>query len=312
MEQNFSGSNEKEKDLKPFQGIILFLLVMLCFYTVIYWMQKTFGMYGLAMTEALLFLLAIGATWLCGGSFKKVFPIKRPEWKKTAAVFLGWISSYCLVIPITMTMAYFFPEEIFGVSSSLDRFIGSVPFLLSVIISSVMPAVCEETLHRGFLLKSFQARIRNRAALILLMGFLFGAFHGNIWRFLPTAFLGGVLTWLMLRTENLFYPMLFHFINNFLPSAMAGVSTQESSDAASRMLMEQGVPLFFLGIYFVMACIAPFGFYTASYLMRKGEAEEEQRYLTGNRRLVILVILTVLPVILGMVLFAAGLVKDFL
>ena len=35
--------------------------------------------------------------------------------------------------------------------------------------------------------------------------------------FLPTALLGGVLTYLMVKTENMIYPALFHFINNFMP-----------------------------------------------------------------------------------------------
>ena len=49
------------------------------------------------------------------------------------------------------------------------------------------------------------------------MGIIFGLFHGSVWRFLPTAILGGVLTYIMLETENMFYPALFHFTNNFLP-----------------------------------------------------------------------------------------------
>ena len=50
----------------------------------------------------------------------------------------------------------FFPKEIFAVSEGLNEVIYSVPLILSVFISSVMPAVCEEALHRGFILKSFK------------------------------------------------------------------------------------------------------------------------------------------------------------
>ena len=116
----------------------------------------------------------------------------------------------------------------------------------------------------------------------------------------------------MVRTENLVYPALFHFINNFLPSFLAGFSSDQSSEAAAQMLMQQGLPIAFLGIYFASACIAPFGFYTAAFLLRKGEEGKEQRYLKSNGILAVLVILTVLPIVLGMALFAWGIIRDFL
>lgn len=315
MEPIWNGNEQREEKkmhLKPVHGIALFLVVMLCFYTIIAWAQWTFGMYGLALTEIFLLVLSVGSAKLLKAPLREIFPVRKPEWKKLLAVLAGWVSAYAAVIPLTMTAAYFFPSQIFGVSDSLSSFMGSVPLLVSVLISSVMPGICEEALHRGFLLKCFQSKIHSTAGLVLLMGVLFGAFHGSVWRFLPTAFLGGVLTWLMVRTENLVYPALFHFINNFLPSVFAGFSSGQETEAASQMLMQQGLPLSFLGIYFAMACIAPFGIYTASYLLRKGEPGQEQRYLKSNKVLAVLVVLTVLPVILGMLLFVLGIVKDFL
>lgn len=312
MEPIWNGNKENRETLKPVHGILMFLLVMVCFYTVIAWVQRKFGMYGLALTELLLLLLSTGGAKILKVPFQEIFPVKKPEWRKISAVFLCWISAYTVEIPLTMTAAYFFPQQIFGVSDYLNSFMGSVPVLISVLISSVMPAVCEEALHRGFILKSFQSRIHSTFWLVLLMGGLFGIFHGNIWRFLPTALLGGVLTWLMVRTENLVYPALFHFINNFLPSFLAGFSSDQSSEAAAQMLMQQGLPIAFLGIYFASACIAPFGFYTAAFLLRKGEEGKEQRYLKSNGILAVLVILTVLPIVLGMALFAWGIIRDFL
>lgn len=54
----------------------------------------------------------------------------------------------------------------------------------------------------------------------------------------------------------------------------------------------------------------PFGFYTADYLLRKGETGKEQRYIKSNGMLITLVVLTVLPIILGMLLFMFGLFFD--
>ncbi len=295
--------------LKPWHGIAMFLVVMASFYTIIAWMQGKWGMYGLALTELYLLLLSIAGTKLFRQPLKAIFPLKKPEGKKLLAVALFWVSSYALVIPLTMLVAYFYPEQMFSVSGNLNAFIASVPPLLALVISSVLPAVCEEAVHRGFILKSMQSRLKNIWVLIIFMGILFGLFHGSIWRFLPTALLGGVLSYLMIRTENMIYPALFHFINNSVPSLLSGLlsggTDTAQTAAATEQLIEQGLPISFLGIYIAMACIVPFGFYTADYLLRKSQ-EKERAYLSSNKMLVLLVVFTILPVIVGMILFFYG------
>lgn len=312
MEKNWSSDeNKNRKKLKPWHAAVLFGIVMLSFYTIIAWAQMKWGMYGLALTELYLLFLSIFAVKLLKIPLKEIFPLKRPKWKKTLGVLLMWVSSYALMIPVTMFMAYFFPKQMFAVSEGLNEVIYSVPLILSVFISSVMPAVCEEALHRGFILKSFQSKWKNKWFLSVLMGIIFGLFHGSIWRFLPTAILGGILTYIMLETENMFYPALFHFTNNFLPSFLLSLSgNSPQTEAASELLAQQGIPVAFLGIYLAMAWVAPFGFYTAGYLLRKGEQGKEQQYIKSNGVLISLVVLTVLPIILGMMIFLYGLFFD--
>ena len=311
MEKDRNFDTDNRRKLKPWHGLLLFGIVMVSFYTIIAWAQMKWGMYGLALTEMYLLLLSIVAVKLLKIPIKEIFPLEKPKWKKTLGVLLMWASSYALMMPVTMFMAYFFPKEIFAVSEGLNEVIYSVPLILSVFISSVMPAVCEEALHRGFILKSFQSKWKNKWFLSLLMGIIFGVFHGSIWRFLPTAILGGILTYIMLETENIFYPALFHFTNNFLPSFLASLSgNTPQAEAASEILVQQGIPVAFLGVYLAMACVVPFGFYTANYLLRKGDPGKEQRYMKSNGMLITLVILTVLPIILGMMIFVYGLFFD--
>ena len=209
MGKNWSDTGKSTCTLKPWHGMAMFLVVMASFYTIIAWMQGKWGMYGLALTELYLLVLSIAGAKLLKQPLKTVFPVKKPEGKKLLAVVLFWISSYALVIPLTMLVAYFYPKEMFSVSGNLNAFISSVPPLLALLISSVLPAMCEEAVHRGFILKSMQSRFHNVWGLTIFMGILFGLFHGSVWRFLPTALLGGVLSYLMIRTENMIYPGLF-------------------------------------------------------------------------------------------------------
>lgn len=311
MEERWNYNNTNKNNLRPFYGVLLFVLVMLSFYTVIAWAQMRWGMYGLALTELYLLLLSMIAAKLVKCPLGVIFPVRKPQWKKVFAVLLSWAASYAMMLPITMIIAYFFPRQMFSVSGELNDFISSVPAVISVLISCIMPAVCEEALHRGFILKSFQSRWQNKWVLCILMGAIFGLFHGSVWRFLPTALLGGVLTYLMVETENLVYPALFHFTNNFMPSLLASFSSGAAdTEAASELLMQNGIPVSFLGIYLAMACVAPFGFYTASYLLRKGEKGKNQNYITSDKVLVGLVVLTVLPVILGIFLFFYGMFSE--
>ena len=74
----------------------------------------------------------------------------------------------------------------------------------------------------------------------------------------------------------------------------------------TQSLAENGLPLSFLGVYIGMACLAPFCFYTAAYLLRQGVSGKEQRYFTSNKMLVLLVVLTVIPIVLGGALLFLG------
>lgn len=307
MEEHWIYENGDSKKLKPLYGIALFLIVMASFYTIIAWVQMEWGMYGLALTELYLLALSVLAAKLTGFSCREIFPLKRPQWKKILAVFLIWGTSYTLLIPIIMLIAWFFPEQMFSVSGDLNSFISSVPPLISVFISCIMPAICEEAMHRGFILKSFQSRWKNPWVLSVLMGILFGLFHGSIWRFLPTALLGGIMTYLMVKTENMIYPALFHFTNNFVPTLLGSFSGNPAqTEELTAALAQNGLPLSFLGIYIAVVCVVPFGFYTAAYLLRKGEVGQEQKYLTSDKTLVFLVIFTVLPILVGMFIFFYG------
>ena len=52
---------------------------------------------------------------------------------------------------------------------------------------------------------------------ILVTAAVFGLFHGSIIRFFPTFLLGIVLGYLVYETNNMFYNVMFHAINNIIP-----------------------------------------------------------------------------------------------
>lgn len=80
-------------------------------------------------------------------------------------------------------------------------------------LMALSPAVCEEALFRGPILRGLRTRFSPTGAAVLT-GLLFGLFHGDIWRLLPTAVLGMLLSAVALATDNIVPAMIVHFINN--------------------------------------------------------------------------------------------------
>ncbi|MFT5433199.1 MAG: sodium transport system permease protein [Myxococcota bacterium] len=89
------------------------------------------------------------------------------------------------------------------------------PTWLLLAIIAFSPAVCEEFLFRGILLRSMVGRFKTRTV-VLTTAFLFGAFHMSAIRFVPTAGLGIIMALLAIRTGSLLPSMVLHFLHNGL------------------------------------------------------------------------------------------------
>ena len=89
-----------------------------------------------------------------------------------------------------------------------------VLWLLSLV--ALTPAICEEFLFRGVVLSGTRWQL-SPLWVIALNGVLFGAFHvpsATVFRFLPSAILGMLLAWVVLRTRSIWPGVLMHFLNN--------------------------------------------------------------------------------------------------
>lgn len=83
-------------------------------------------------------------------------------------------------------------------------------------VAAVTPAVCEELVFRGVLLQSLSREERAWRA-VLISAAVFGAFHlsfESALRFLPTAWIGLLMGWVVWHSRSLFASMLMHFLNN--------------------------------------------------------------------------------------------------
>ena len=98
---------------------------------------------------------------------------------------------------------------------------------------AVTPAICEEALFRGPILRGLATRLSPLAAAVVT-GVLFGLFHFDVWRFLPTGLLGVMLSLIALRARSIIPSMLAHAVNNGCLVALAQLGLDERIDDARR------------------------------------------------------------------------------
>lgn len=240
-------------------------------------MQMYWGMAGLAGTELLILVMALVFAKVMGFPFRTLFPVKMPSILPVIGTILIWFSSYLLDMVFILIQYRLFPMKMEELNSGMSNMMTSIPFLLSVFLIAVMPAVCEEAVHRGVIIHTLYP-IRRKWLVVVIMGIYFGLFHTDPLRFLPTAVMGAALSYIMLETENMVYPSLLHFVNNFFPILMQylllwGTSSNPMMEDAQQIgeeLLDQSglqVPIATIGIYMIFAAAAPFGLYLGNYLL---------------------------------------------
>jgi sodium transport system permease protein len=128
-------------------------------------------------------------------------------------------------------------EELRRVVAPADQSRGIV---FTLFLMAVTPAVCEEALFRGPILRGLCARFSPRAAAIMT-GILFGLYHVDVWRLLPTGVLGVVLSMVALGSGSIVPAMVTHLLNN---GCLIVLAYKHWDDAANNLKGPAQVGLF--------------------------------------------------------------------
>lgn len=278
-------------------GVDIFVLSGYCVYF--------FGEWGILLYEGLLAVLAVGTVALFREDVRRAFPFHRPTLAKTVGTVLVWIGTLLITMIPTSILLYVFPEQMSGATESVSELSGGLPFALAVLLICVTPAIFEEMAFRGGLFSCFRG-FKNPWPAILISAVVFGAFHGSFWRFVPTAMLGIAMGYLLAETDNMFYNMLFHLINNALPMLLLQLTFSQMESAES--MIQTGVPLVTVAVYFLYASAGPFLLYAGNYLIHKGQTGYDRGLLPKEKKKTFLGLVLVSMVFLGLgvLLFVLG------
>ena len=165
---------EKEKILKPWQGLLVFAFLMVLFNLAGIPLVLAGGMYGNALDEIIVFLIgSILVVRALHIPLKEVFPLKKPDGAGILGTILMWYVTYRGVLALFLLMEWIFPQEYASLSESMDSSMAGLSYFGELLVVALTPAICEEALHRGLLQYSLRG-IKKKWVMLLLMG---------VWRF---------------------------------------------------------------------------------------------------------------------------------
>ena len=172
-----------------------------------------------------------GLTWLYargrGQKLARVIRVGAPSPTAVAGAVLIGLSAW-LVVGLLAEWILPAPKE---VVESLRRAVapagGGRGTLLTLFLMALTPAICEEALFRGPILRGLRTRLSPAGAAILT-GLLFGIYHLDPWRLLPTAILGVALSGIALASDSIIPAMVAHFVNNACLILLARLHADET------------------------------------------------------------------------------------
>ena len=122
---------------------------------------------------------------------------------------------------------------------SFDNFF---QYIIGVFAIAFLPGFCEEYLFRGVFQKKFNSIFKNIHLAIWLSAFLFSFFHFQFYGFFPRMLLGALFGYIYFYSNNLFYPVLAHFINNFIALSIFYLSHTDMINLSVKEINNYQIP----------------------------------------------------------------------
>jgi sodium transport system permease protein len=182
-------------------------------------LQKALGAWSVAAFTSGFFLIPAGIAIVCGFRMPAAFRLKLPSARHAAAGMILATGMLLAVIVSSAAISILFPN--LPVSGKTFRTNVNDPDLFRLIVSvALLPAICEETLFRGFILSGLDRGSR-RMGPVVLCGILFGLLHMDPVQIPFTAAVGIGLSWMALESGSIVVPFIMHAFHNLALLALA-------------------------------------------------------------------------------------------
>jgi sodium transport system permease protein len=210
---------------------------------------------GLAITE---WIGLGGLTWMTargrGQTVGGLIRLRRAPPASFAGALLIGLSAW-LVVGLLAEWVLPPPKEVVDhLRKVIAPASGQRSLVGTLLLMAVTPAICEEALFRGPILRGLATRFSPAVAAILT-GILFGIYHVDVWRLVPTALLGVGLSAIALASDSILPSMLAHFTNNACIVLLARAhadDTQALPTGTKVSMLGAGLVVLAAGILFLL------------------------------------------------------------
>jgi sodium transport system permease protein len=173
-----------------------------------------------------------GLTWLYargrGLTLRRVVRFTAPPPTALAGAVLVGLSAWLVVGLLAESLLPAPKEVVERLRHAVVPADGSRGLPLTLFLMALTPAICEEAIFRGPILRGFASRF-SPAVTSILTGLLFGIYHVDAWRLLPTALLGVALSYVALASGSIIPAMAAHFVNNACLIILAHLHADDTS-----------------------------------------------------------------------------------
>ena len=272
MEELLMQKTSDQGRLRPWMGIILFGVLMAFMLFIASPLQLNYGIPGLVLTEIGFLALAAGYCFIRKVKISEVFPVKKIKLREFFGSILIVLGSYPLSMILVFLTAMIFPSSAKEIGELNSFVYDSLNYPLAVLIIALLPAICEEAIHRGAILSNFRS-LKHDWVFVLIMGLMFGINHLSVLRFLTTMFLGLLLSFVVVKRNNILLSMLMHFTNNFISVSLAYLTGNTGTTSTANIDFTVS-----FGLYLILGFLSPVVI-TLGVMLVNPESHKKIRFL---------------------------------
>jgi hypothetical protein len=221
-----------------------------------------------------LFLLfpVVFLNYLRGDKFKTGFLLNKPDIRILAMSVLGIlvvqpVLQFILIIQNKIVFSLPFDPDILNALKEFSRYLddtvsgiavsyGIAEFLAVIFVIAVTPAVCEELMFRGLILRNLSSAMKPYTA-VALTGIVFAVFHFHPFNLIPLIILGVYISFTAYFSNSVYTAVVIHFINNLISALSVYIFGKENPDwekISNPELLQYGLISIF-GLAIFMLCM---------------------------------------------------------
>lgn len=217
------------------------------------------------MMPLLFLLLPMGVAWFWRVDIVNTFLLRLPRGRHLLGGVLLGLTAFVPAYWVNTAQQHWIgiPKSVLDSSQLLIETLRQLSPGAALLVLAAIPAVCEESLFRGFLLTSLRCSWSKWTA-ILTSAVIFGIFHFVFFKFPVTIGLGVVLAYLCVQSGSIVPSLTAHAMHNAIgvlharyPDAFArfGIAADPDGAGFSTGVTVVGIGLFVTGIVLIRPAV---------------------------------------------------------